>query len=298
MLKKYVPLINDASLNIADEVDKALVEENCPAVTNADKSTTCENNVVANEPSSTDSKSAIVSFFEKNNIIIITEKCVPSTDPIMYLVNAIAECLPLGEDFLHLLRKSICNKEGHFEYNLSKLDVSKRGAIIKIANIMKNCGVFSQMLINTWTISGNVSSAARVKNFLSGVWLELYSQQVAINVVKKYAKDHNLSYEVYSNLKVEDKQGVKHEIDLMFSLGSDMVFGAEIKSGLNFCDYDRYRLTAEWMHLIPDRFLLFNSTLTDENATKCISYFYQYFICGISTFENTLNQMLDKAING
>ena len=30
MLKKYVPLINDASLNIADEVDKALVEENCP----------------------------------------------------------------------------------------------------------------------------------------------------------------------------------------------------------------------------------------------------------------------------
>ena len=163
---------------------------------------------------------------------------------------------------------------------------------------MKNCGVFSQMLINTWSISGNVSSAARVKNFLSGVWLELYSQQVAINVVKKYAKDHNLSYEVYSNLKVEDKQGVKHEIDLMFSLGSDMVFGAEIKSGLNFCDYDRYRLTAEWMHLIPDRFLLFNSTLTDENATKCISYFYQYFICGISTFENTLNQMLDRAMNG
>ena len=298
MLKKYVPFINDTPLNITDEVDNnTLVEESCQAVINTNEEATCENNAAANELSATESKSAITSFFEKNNIII-TEKNVPSTDPIMYLVNAIAECLPLGEDFLHLLRKAICNKEGHFEYNLSKLDVSKRGAIIKIANTMKNCGVFSQMLINTWSISGNVSSAARVKNFLSGVWLELYSQQVAINVVRTYAEEHNLSYEIYSNLKVEDTQGVKHEIDLMFSLGDDIVFGAEIKSGLNFCDYDRYRITAEWMHLIPDRFLLFNSTLTDENAAKCISYFYQYFICGISDFENTLIQMLNKAING
>lgn len=296
MLKKYDPTICYHPLVLTDEARKPSVEEaTVKNVTNED--TTSDIALLSSMSSVSDNKSAITCFFEGNSITI-TEKRIPSEDPIMYLVNAIVECLPLGEDFLHLLRKSICNKEGHFEYNLSKLDVSKRGAIIKIANIMKNCGVFSQMLINTWSISGNVSSAARVKNFLSGVWLELYSQQVAINVVKKYAKDHNLSYEVYSNLKVEDKQGVKHEIDLMFSLGSDMVFGAEIKSGLNFCDYDRYRLTAEWMHLIPDRFLLFNSTLTDENATKCISYFYQYFICGISTFENTLNQMLDKAMNG
>lgn len=296
MLKKYDPTICYHPLVLTDEARKPSVEEaTVKNVTN--EGTTSDIASLSGMSSVSDNKSAITCFFEGNGITI-TEKSIPSEDPIMYLVNAVAECLPLGEDFLHLLRKAICNKDGHFEYNLSKLDLEKRGAIIKIANIMKNCGVFSQMLINTWSISGNVSSAARVKNFLSGVWLELYSQQVAINVVKKYAKDHNLSYEVYSNLKVEDKQGVKHEIDLMFSLGSDMVFGAEIKSGLNFCDYDRYRLTAEWMHLIPDRFLLFNSTLTDENATKCISYFYQYFICGISTFENTLNQMLDKAMNG
>ena len=83
----------------------------------------------------------------------------------------------------------------------------------------------------------------------------------------------------------------------MFSIG-EVVFGAEIKSGLNFCDYDCYRLTAEWMHLIPDRFLLLNSTLHDENAAKCISYFYEYLICGLSDYEKTMVQMLDKALNG
>lgn len=297
MLKKYVPNICEVPLSVNLKAGNDSTSETTLSATIMDDEAVHKVTTVLSETDVIRIKSAIECFFESNGITI-TEKSIPSGDPIMYLVNAIAECLPWGEDFLHLLRKAICNKDGHFEYNLSKLDLEKRGAIIKIANIMKNCGVFSQMLINTWSISGNVSSAARVKNFLSGVWLELYSQQVAINVVKKFAEDHNMSYEVYSNLKVEDKQGVKHEIDLMFSLGRNLVFGAEIKSGLNFCDYDRYRLTAEWMHLIPDRFLLFNSTLTDENAPKCISYFYQYFICGISTYENTLIQMLDKAMNG
>ncbi len=297
MLKKYDPATNDSSHDVTDKVKNLYVEEVTQATAITGDEESCEAPDNSSEPTIIDDRSAITYFFETNGIFI-KEKSIPSENPIMYLVNAIAECLPLGEDFLHLLRKAICNKDGHFDYNLSKSEPEKRVAITKIANLMKNCGVFSQMIINSWSISGNVSSASRVRNFLSGLWLELYSQQIAINVVKKYAEEHNLPYEVYSNLKVEDDHGVKHEIDLMFSLGDDMVFGAEIKSGLNFCDYDRYRLTAEWMHLVPDRFLLFNSTLTDENATKCISYFYQYFICGISTYEYTLTKMLDKAMNG
>ncbi len=230
MLKKYDPTTYYNLFVETDGNKKAIVEEEVSAeiMTNAGKAS--EEAGFSNNSFVSDNRSAITCFFEENGITITT-KSSPSEEPIMYLVNAIAECLPLGEDFLHLLRKAICNKDAHFEYNVSKLDSEKRRAVTQIANIMKNCGVFSQMIINTWNISGNVSSAARVKNFLSGVWLELYSQQVAINVVKKYAKDHNMPYEVYSNLIVEDKQGVKHEIDLMFSIGNDMVFGAEIKYG-------------------------------------------------------------------
>jgi hypothetical protein len=153
------------------------------------------------------------------------------------------------------------------------------------------------MQINSTTVSGTMSSAARVKNFISGIWLELYSQQRATEILKKLAEKDGLPYEVFCNVKVEDSTGTKHEIDLMVSLG-DNVFGIELKSGLTFCDYDHYRQVADWMGMIPDHFLLVNSTLTDENAVKCISYFYQYYICGISDYDAVFTKMIRQAIDG
>ena len=98
------------------------------------------------------------------------------------------------------------------------------------------------------------------------------------------------------NVKVADKEGVQHEIDLMFSIG-EKVFAIEQKSGVNFFDYDRYCLLAEYLHLIPDRFMLVNSTLLDKDATKCITYFYRYYICNSADYVSTLSTMIDKAFN-
>ena len=96
-----------------------------------------------------------------------------------------------------------------------------------------------------------------------------------------------MPYEVLCNVKVADKEGVQHEIDLMFSIG-EKVFAIEQKSGVNFFDYDRYRLLAEY---------LVNSTLLDKDATKCITYFYRYYICNSADYVSTLSAMIDKAFN-
>lgn len=82
----------------------------------------------------------------------------------------------------------------------------------------------------------------------------------------------------------------------MFSIG-DKVFAIEQKSGVNFFDYDRYRLLAEYLHLIPNRFMLVNSTLLDKDVTKCITYFYRYYICNSTDYISTLSAMIDKAFN-
>lgn len=315
MLKKYKPTCETSENSKPVEVqNKPHTAESAKPVEVQNKSHTAESAKpaeVQNKPHAADSMksvpaiatsigkktktSAIENFFSAAGIKIL-EKGVSEFDSIIYLVNAIAGDFKSAEDFLHTLRKAICTHNGHFDYSLNTVEAEKRSAVTRLATIMRNCGVFSEVVIGASAISGNISTASRVRNFISGIWLELYSQHKTISIVKKFAEKHNLPFEVYCNLKVEGADGKKHEIDLMFSLGEDKVFGAEIKSGLNFCDYDRYRLTAEWMQLIPDRFLLLNSTLTDENAVKCISYFYQYFICGISTYEETLIKMLDKAM--
>ncbi len=304
MLKKYVPMsatdiIDTVTSTVSSEVaisDSNVKDNFSPVESGKTCEVVAEKGTIEEKPENEVCTSAIEVFFSEANIFI-TEKNVPDFGDIIYLVKTIAECLPLSEDFLHSLRKANCSQNGYFEYSLKSLPLDKRSAVLKIANTMKNCGVFSNIQITNWNIVGNVSTASKVRNFLSGVWLELYSQRLTTEIVRKFAESKNLSYELYSNLKVEDKNGIKHEIDLMFSVG-DKVFGAEIKSGLNFCDYDRYRLTAEWMHLIPDRFLLLNSTLIDDNAIKCISYFYQYFICSLDTYEEKLSNMLNKAFEG
>ena len=237
--------------------------------------------------------SAIKRFFSEANITI-TGKNTPTSGDILFLVNAIAESLPLAENYLHTLRKS-CTGDHHFSYPLKSAPPDERETVQKLAETMRACGVFSEIIIKSTSISGTLSRSSRVINFISGIWLELYSQQKALSVVRSFAEAKGLKYEFYCNLKAEDNTGIKHELDLMFSVG-DKVFGAEIKSGVNFFDYDKYRITAEWMRLIPDRFILLNSTLVNYSEAKCISYFYQYYISNLASFEQTLKEMLVKAI--
>ena len=297
MLKKYDPNTNTRCMSKVNTTVVTAIEPKIVSSLLSD-STSGVNDQIQSKTEGNDK--SVIDAFMKDSGISIVEKNTPETSSIMYLVNAIADSLPLAEEFLHELRKANCSQSGHFNYFLIKQihDKEKCEAVIKLANTMKNCGVFSELQIcPNKNLSGTISTASRVRNFISGTWLEFYSQQKALNIVKEFAESKGLSYEIYCNLKVMSNAGTKHEIDLMFSVG-DVVFGAEMKSGLNFCDFDKYRLMAEWMHLIPDRFLLLNSALVDDNAAECVSYFYRYYICSVDTYEKTIITMLNKAFEG
>ena len=240
--------------------------------------------------------SVIDKFLSDNNIAVL-EKHFPEVESelseINYLLDGIAKHIDAAEELFHKLRKSIAETDGKFSYTPTNLTMEQLDSVKKLLQMLKLCGVFSELRVSNH-YSGAVSSATRVRNFISGTWLELFSQQHGIEVISEKAKQMNLPYEILCNVKVTDQEGTQHEIDLMFSIG-DHVFAIEMKSGLNFMDYDRYRLLAEYLHLIPDRFMLVNSTLLDKEATKCITYFYRYYICNSADYVSTLSDMIDKA---
>ncbi len=303
MLKKYVQSIAEAPTAPShEEASKLTVyaEENTViseiAALTADSPITETNTALSSRVSSPGS--VIDKFLFDNNIVVL-EKHYPEIESelseISYLLDGIAQHIEAAEDLFHTLRKAIAETDGKFTYNPTKLTPEQFDSVKKVLKLLKLCGVFSELRAMGSYI-GMVSTATRVRGFISGTWLELFSQQHGIEVISEKAKQMNLPYEILCNVKVTDQEGTQHEIDLMFSIG-DHVFAIEMKSGLNFMDYDRYRLLAEYLHLIPDRFMLVNSTLLDKEATKCITYFYRYYICNSADYVSTLSDMIDKAFN-
>lgn len=302
MLKKYVQPCADTSTSASPDLESTASP--CATVT----SVPITDEVISqtapdkSENAPTVNNEKLASAIDKHlatNCITVLEKHYPEIESelneIGYLLNGIAEHIGEAEDLIHTLRKAIAESDGKFTYNPKKLSAEQRESVHKVMLLLKQCGIFSEVtILNTY--SGMVSTATRVRSFISGLWLELFSQQHGIEIISEIAKQLNLPYEVLCNVKVADKEGVQHEIDLMFSIG-DKVFAIEQKSGVNFFDYDRYRLLAEYLHLIPDRFMLVNSTLLDKDATKCITYFYRYYICNSADYMSTLSAMIDKAFN-
>lgn len=299
MLKKYVQPIAEAQQapthTEADNV-AACAAKNAVVSDNTASIITAVND--ASEPQSSTPESVIDKFLFDHNIVVL-EKHNPEIESelseISYLLDGIAQHIDATEDLFHTLRKAIAT-DGKFTYNPTGLTPERLEAVKKVMKLFKLCGIFSELRA-MGAYNGVVSTATRVRSFIAGTWLELFSQQHGIEVISEKAKQLNLPYEILCNVKVTDQEGTQHEIDLMFSIGVH-VFAVEMKSGLNFMDYDRYRLLAEYLHLIPDRFMLVNSTLLDKDATKCITYFYRYYICNSADYVSTLSDMIDKAFMG
>lgn len=239
---------------------------------------------------------AIESFLKKSNLII-TQKSSPEVIPgVAFLVNAIAQCIHEAQAFLTTLRSAILLPSHTFTHTFNNKDENSIQKIVYLANIMRDCGVFTNYYCDEHKfIKGKMSGSSRVIRFINGQWLELYCQQITQQVVSEYAEKYSLPCEIYANMKIKDTfGGQSHEIDMMFSIG-DKVFGTEQKSGLQFIDYDKYREVGEWLGIIPDRFILINSTLKDSNTAECIKYFYQYYISRIDNYKAMLMEMITSA---
>lgn len=248
------------------------------------------NNLVI-EPPRTKSLT-IASYFEDKGIEIILPVNKKTIAPVESLAFTIAINYPHTRPFIRFLRECITKKIFDFTYSLSTFSIVNKNMILSLAEKMNECGLISNYFYNkaNGTIKGIISSAPKCINFINGDFLELYAKCVTVGVIKKTAEKHNAEHEFYHNVNII-KGSEKHELDIVFRIGNQ-VFWSEIKSGR--FNPDEYRKLGILMGVVPDKLILLAADKSNDDV-EAISYFYEYYCANISTFKNSLIEMIDKA---
>ncbi len=237
--------------------------------------------------------SAIHRFLQKAGLVVVEEHVPKQIGGLDFLVQNLGKNIHLTHGFLKAMRTATCNTARGFCYDLNACNPQERDAIIKLADMFCTCGVYTEFTRMGTRLHGKLSASPHVINFINGEWLELYCQGATAKTIKAFADDRGLPTEMLANVKIIDMEGNMHEIDMLFSIG-DMVFGTEQKTGQTL-DYDKYRRIGEWMGVVPDRFILLNSSITIPQAFDCLQYFYSYYVSNIPSYTNTLTKMIRNA---
>ena len=182
----------------------------------------------------------VVNYFGSKEIDIDLSCSNNDFAPVEELAMLLAMNYDKCKDFYKYLRGVIAKKRFDICYNTYPLTTDERAATNMVAEKLGKFGVISNLRIpdNSKEITGRLSTAPRVINFLNGDYLEFYSRIVVKQIVERIAKEKNCDYELYSNVIIR-KDSEKHELDIVFRVGKE-VFWAEIKSG-KFSDFDCYR---------------------------------------------------------
>lgn len=226
----------------------------------------------------------------------ITESYEPHTiEALEKLSFDIAENYNVTRKFVSELVSVIANGDNtdkSFSYNLP--DKAKtRADICDLARKLHSYGVLQECKIHPNNISGTVTKLVRVRQFITGQWLEIYASSVIRDTVKAYAESNNLPYQILSNVKLEVNRITVHEIDCCFTIGNT-VYATEQKSGKNFNDYYHLHEIGKDLGIVPDHYLLLNANLIDEEKTEILEYMNQFYICNTDTLKQKLLKMISS----
>lgn len=240
-----------------------------------------------------DTAVTVVNYFGSKEIDIDLSCSNNDFAPVEELAMLLAMNYDKCKDFYKYLRGVIAKKRFDICYNTYPLTTDERTATNMVAEKLGKFGVISNLRIpdNSKEITGRLSTAPRVINFLNGDYLEFYSRIVVKQIVERIAKEKNCDYELYSNVIIR-KDSEKHELDIVFRVGKE-VFWAEIKSG-KFSDFDCYRRLGVLMGVNPDKHILLSAEKSKEEA-ETISWFYQFYVSNIHMFKEKLVEMIEHA---
>ena len=163
-------------------------------------------------------------------------------------------------------------------------------------NTLKKYGLLTKYFINGNLVTATISPVPKVLSYITGQWLEVYASQVLESIVSDYARQHNVDYDIFMNVKVASITSVNkyaHEIDCIISI-ADKCFVFEAKSGA-FDDYSMLYNTRKELKFVPDHYLLLSTAIEDIEVAQTLQYFYEFFITGIETFRESLITMINKA---
>ena len=248
------------------------------------------------EKTVTSESPTVASYFASKGFALWVDTKKANVAPVEPLAFLLAINHNSCKFFLKYVRENICKKNFHINYCVAKIPGDAKNAIVGLAEKFGEYGIISNLYYNraTEVITGTLSSAGRVVNFLNGDYLEFFGRAVAQKVIKESAAKYGTDYEIYGNVNIS-KDNEKHELDMVFRVGGH-IFWSEIKSG-KFFDFDTYRKLGCKIGLNPDRHILLSAETKDE-ATDVISWFYEFYVANITSFKDKLTDMIDNAFKG
>ena len=149
------------------------------------------------------------------------------------------------------------------------------------------------------TICGHIPDTATIVAFFNGLWLEKFAFIEAKRAAEEAAEKLGTDCEVLANVMIEEEStGRKNELDVVIRVGKSF-FWVECKCGtLHESVYRKYYELGRRISVIPDHMIFLAAELEDTERAEIISYFYQYPVCGLKDYRQSLREMLKRAENG
>lgn len=238
----------------------------------------------------------ILNHFESRGYTITNAREPVNLSFLQPLSFTIVQNLPRINKLLKAIRQSIPYPDSsgtrRFCYLLDESEEEKN-VIRKIVQDFTRFGLLCSSNIGESTISGIVNPMPRAIKFITGQWLEIFAACITQDIVRSFAIEQKLPYSILTNIELKKNGKPAHEIDCCFSVGSS-IFVTEQKGG-NFNNYLHLSEVGKELGIVPDHYLLLQTSLTDLQQMDLLQYFYQFYICNLNTFSEKLQTMLKQS---
>ena len=220
---------------------------------------------------------------EKLVIDPIVMKLNPLDDPteippaIYDLAVQITDNWDLLEPVFDALRTSLISKDYSFSVT-ARNGVERKKLVSMLSGMAGLMAGVAETGKNGVSVSGRLIPTQRGIKFVSGSFLEMACYQKVRKIVERLAAQEKVSWGVYPNVVVTDKQNglAVNEFDMVIVFDEDL-YVVEVKSGHQFSDYDKYMAVIK-NYSLEDHFLLIGNSLT-KNQAEYVRYFCGYAVC-------------------
>lgn len=195
------------------------------------------------------------------------------------------------EEVLHTIYKAYDRGENKFTVSMRGKDSAQKRCILDWLEDMKAVIGDYHYESKTNSVVGSIEELPRSRTFLSGRFMEIAIAKKTEGIISRLAERYNQPFDVKSNVVVSTKDGiVQNEFDVVIMFAK-ILYVIEIKAGRRFRDYSKYYSVGRKYGIVPNRILLFDSSLEAWEADMA-EYFAEYYVATIESFEDKLVRMI------
>lgn len=195
------------------------------------------------------------------------------------------------EDVLNGINKAYSRGETKFIVSLRGKEKEQKQRILSWLEEMKGAVGNYFYDCQEESVGGFLEDMPRARKFLTGGYMEIAIAKETEKIVSKLANQYRQTFEVKSNVQVTTLDGSqRNEFDVVILFGQ-MLYVIEVKTGNYFREYTKYYSIGRRYGIIPNRILLVDSQLTEDEADRA-EYFSEYYVSTFERFEEKLIHMI------